>query len=430
MSRPSVDEVMREASAEPGWPAPMCPEAFHGPAGGWAEAVQPFTEASPEGVLISTLVAFGNAVGRSSHALVTATRHFGNEFGLLVGETGAARKSEAMRIGCRPLWLADPDWAVRVQRGFGSGEAIVDEVRDPIVSWDDEQEREVVALAGADDKRLLIHEDEFAHPLAVCARDGSTLSPLMRAAWDGVRLENRTKSRKTVATDAHVSVLAGITVEELARRVTATEIANGFLNRFLLVAVRRSKKLSRPPPIRGDLEDDYVEAFQRALGYARGEGSGLVRFDAEAGERWDDVYGEVLSIDRYGLAGAACARADAHALRLSVLYALLDCTNEIGVEHVEAALAVWGYCERSARYAFGNSTGDTLADKVLAELRLTPDGLRRTDIRGLVGGRESEARIEVALHLLARHGLARMTTETDTGGRPAERWWAVGKEQR
>jgi hypothetical protein len=425
----AVGELRRTTTARTarpdGWPKPLDKAALHGPAGRWAEAVQPFTEASVEGVLVSTLVAFGNAAGRSSFALVTATEHHANEFVIVCGETGSARKSEAMRLGCRPIWLADPGWESRVQRGFGSGEAIVDEVRDPVTRWDDEKEEEVVVDAGAEDKRLLIYEDELAGPLAVASRDGSTLSPLSRSAWDGTTLMNRTKAKKNVATGAHVSILAGITAEELARRVTASEIANGFLNRFLLVAVRRSKKLPRPRPIRGDLEAEYVNEFRLALRFARKEGAGRVRFDAAAGRRWDTAYEEELSTDRYGLAGAACARADAHTLRLSVLYALLDRESMIRPVHVEAALALWRYCEASARFVFGDSTGDSLADKVIGELRLTRDGLTRTEIRTLVGGRESEARIETALRLLERYGLARMEVETDTGGRPAERWFTA-----
>jgi len=404
--------------APAGWPAPLAAEAFHGLAGRWAISVAPYTEASPVGVLVSTLIAFGNAAGRNAHADVTVTQHHSNEFALLVGPTATGRKSEAMRLGCRPVELADTAWTTRVQRGFGSGEAIVEEVRDPTFKTEDGEE--VVAIPGADDKRLLIHEDEFAHPLTVASRDGSTLSPLIRAAWDGVRLENRTKAKKSIATDAHISVLAGITIDELARRVTESEIANGFLNRFLLVCVRRSKKLSRPAPIRRDLEADYVLAFEKALVAARKCGS--IGFDRAGAARWDQAYDRELSVERFGLAGAACARADAHTLRLAVLYALLDQSKEIKAEHVDAALAVWRHAEASARFVFGDSTGDATADKIRADLRATPAGMTRTEIRGLVGGRVPEARIELALALLERHGLAYAVVETDTGGRPAERW--------
>jgi len=54
------------------------------------------------------------------------------------------------------------------------------------------------------------------------------------------------------ATGALVSVLAHVTTEELRRGLTATEVANGFANRFLFVWARRSKLL----PEGGSLSDE------------------------------------------------------------------------------------------------------------------------------------------------------------------------------
>jgi hypothetical protein len=282
---------------------------------------------------------------------------------------------------------------------------------------------EKVKDKGSDDKRLLINEDEFAHPLTVCAREGSTLSSLIRTGWDGVRLENRTKGKKTTATGAHISVLAGITADELAHKVTESEIANGFLNRFLLVAVHRPKKLSRPRPIRGDIEDDYVQEFQGALRFARQ--GGVIDFDQDAGERWDSAYDEELSVEREALAGTACARADAHTLRLALLYAILDTSPVIKVEHVESALALWRYCERSARFVFSDRTGNTIADKTLGALRDAGElGLTRTEIRDLFARNVSAAQIEGALSLLLFQRKARREI-VKTDGRPAEQWWAL-----
>ena len=406
------------------WEPPTLEQAaLHGPAGTWAEAVQPFTEASVAGVLVSSLVAFGNAAGRSPYALVTATGHYVNEYALLVGPTATGRKGEAMNLGLRPVRLADEGWSGRVSRGFGSGEAIVDQVRDPVWGIDGSGEA-MCTDAGSEDKRLLVHEDEFASVLAVAGRDGSTLSPLMRSAWDGARLENRTKARKLVATDAHVSVLAAITPDELVRRVVATEIANGFLNRFLLVAVRRTKHLSDPRPIPGNVEGEYVTAFRQALDFSRREGSGQMSRDDETRELWRHVYEHELSIDRYGLAGVACSRAEAHTLRLSILYALLDRSETVNRVHLEAALAVWRYCERSAQLVFGDRLGDPIADTIDDALQDADDGLTRNEIRDLFSRNRTAAEIENALAVLLELGRVEVAQE-ETGGRPALRYRAT-----
>ena len=107
-----------------------------------------------------------------------------------------------------------------------------------------------------------------------------------------------------------------------------------------------------------------MEAFQAALEFARREGSGQVRRDEEARELWRHVYEQELSIERHGLAGVACSRAEAHTLRLSMLYALLDRSDVVGRVHLEAALAVWRYCEHSALLVFGDRLGDPIADAI------------------------------------------------------------------
>jgi hypothetical protein len=53
-------------------------------------------------------------------------------------------------------------------------------------------------------------------------------------------------------------------------------------------------------------------------------------------------------------------------MRLSAIYALLDKSTFIRPEHHQAAMALWRYCEQSARWVFGTSTGNKNADKILA----------------------------------------------------------------
>ena len=92
---------------------------------------------------------------------------------------------------------------------------------------------------------------------------------------------------------------------------------------------------------------------------------------------WEAVYSE-LTAERPGMFGSITARADAHTLRFSLLYALLDGAAAIRRPHLEAALAVWQYAEDSARFIFGDATGDPIADRILSALRANgPDGAER-----------------------------------------------------
>lgn len=119
------------------------------------------------------------------------------------------------------------------------------------------------------------------------------------------------------------------------------------------------------------------------------------------------------------------SRAEAQTLRLATVYALMDGTWFIEEEHLKAALALWDYCEASARYVFGNATGDPVADRIEAELEAEPDGLTKTDLSHLFKRNKSSEEIERSLSLLERHGRIIKRTES-TGGRPAERWFLDG----
>ncbi|MDQ4147072.1 MAG: hypothetical protein M3120_05215, partial [Pseudomonadota bacterium] len=72
------------------------------------------------------------------------------------------------------------------------------------------------------------------------------------------------------------------------------------------------------------------------------------------------------------------SRAEAQVIRLALLYALLDQSSIIQPTHLKARL-VWEYAEASARYIFGSTLGDPLADDILRSLRAHPESLSRTE---------------------------------------------------
>ncbi len=123
------------------------------------------------------------------------------------------------------------------------------------------------------------------------------------------------------------------------------------------------------------------------------------------------------------LASAICARAEAHTIRLALLYALLDGQRHIQPPHLQAALALWDYAARSAAWALGQTTGDPLAEQLHAALARHPDGLTRTQLPPARAPPPSN-RIQQALHALAATGRAHHR-KILTAGRPAELWHAT-----
>ena len=176
--------------------------------------------------------------------------------------------------------------------------------------------------------------------MKVLAREGNTLSPVIRNAWDGKTLQTMAKNSPLRATGAHIGIVGHITKQELLRHITATELANGFFNRFMVVAVQRSKDAAVRRPPRRETASPRPRAGPARRPLRRRRAADHLR--PEAREWWIAAYDE-LSAGEAGLAGAATARAEAHTVRLALLYALLDCSDVIELEHLEAALAFWAY---------------------------------------------------------------------------------------
>jgi len=253
-------------------------------------------------------------------------------------------------------------------------------------------------------------------------RRGNNLSSVMREAWDSGNLETMTKNSPLKASGAHVSIIGHITREELKRELTATEAANGFANRFLLVHTQRSKRL----PFGGDSDAGRIELLQGRFARVINDQRGARRFEFHSSARplWVEFYNSVPD-DVPGLFGAVTSRAEPQVLRLALVYAILDEADAIYVDHLRAALAVWRYCEDSARWVFEDTVGDPLADTLLAFLRTKPDGVTRTDISKHVGKNRTKAHLDEALEKLANRGLARRHhVSSSSGGRPAENWVA------
>lgn len=346
------------------WPEPMSDEAFHGLAGEFVRLVLPETEADPQALLIAFLVGFGCMLGRRPFYLVEDTRHGVNLFAVVVGDTAKARKGTATDRATRILTLVDaPFIEARKRSGLSSGEGLIQSVRDAreedvaIKEKGAQQrvERQVVDT-GETDKRLLVIESEFGSVLQQSGREGNILSAILRDAWDGKPLSVMARSNKDSCQEPHISLLGNITIEELHRLLTSNDKANGFGNRILWSCARRSKRLPHGgQPLDESAVRSLVMRLRAALDFGRK--AGRVRFDAESARAWESAY-EVLTEGADGIFGSMTARAEAQAVRLATLYALLDSSDLIRMPHLKAAREVWSYCEDSVRYIFGNNLGN------------------------------------------------------------------------
>jgi hypothetical protein len=124
---------------------------------------------------------------------------------------------------------------------------------------------------------------------------------------------------------------------------------------------------------------------------------------------WDELYlgpdghgGELLRHPA-GVPGFVTSRAEAQVTRLAVVFALTDRSEVVDLPHLEAALAVWRYCEASAIAIFGTCTGNRDADRVLRELR--NGELTRKDVSVLFSRNKSAAQLDHVMHEVLGTGL-------------------------
>jgi DNA replicative helicase MCM subunit Mcm2 (Cdc46/Mcm family) len=245
---------------------------------------------------------------------------------------------------------------------------------------------------------------------------------VIRQAWDDGDLRTAVKNSPNSATGAHISIMAHVTGDEVRRELCATDQANGFANRFQWYAVRRSKCLPEGGNLDDDNLNDLVTRTHRAIEFAKK--AGVVTRDDDARKLWCDVYPE-LSEGKPGLLGAITARAEAQVLRLSLIYALLDLSTKVRPEHLRAALALWEYSERSARWIFVTATGDVNADRILSALRAAGSkGMTQTQISERLFNRNVPSTVlSASLRILHESGKIKSTKES-TGGAPRTRWFA------
>jgi hypothetical protein len=408
------------ASAEPqaDWPS-LSAEAYHGLLGEMLKAISPQTEADPSGILLGWLTCFGNIVGRGAWVTVGPRLHHPALYVGIVGKTSDA-KGDSWAASLWPFKQLEPAWASScIAHGVGSGEGLLERIADAQTVIDKKGNAQVIP--GAPDKRCLLRLSELSQCFKKGRRENSTLSEYLREGWDGepIHLPNR-KGNALSASDYAVSVYGDVTPGVLRKTLeTGTEGFDGFANRFLWAAVKRSRFL----PSGGSMESlkPYLGRLQPALAFAKQAGE--LKRDADAEALWNEVY---PSLATSGDDVPHTDRARPYALRLAMLYALADESKVIRAEHLRAALAVWAYCRQSARLIFGERHGPTPDEplwlRLLNAIGKVP-GIRRSELLRTFRSVSADE-LDGLLAGLEAKGLAhRRMVSPDGGGRPAECWY-------
>ena len=418
----------QEAYPEPAFPT-LPPEAYHGLFGEMLKAVEPETEADPAGILLGWLTCFGNIVGRGAWVEVGPRRHHPALYVGIVGKTSDA-KGDSWAVSLYPFKQIEPNWASTcIANGVGSGEGLVERVANDLTMMDGNGKAQVIP--GASDKRCLLRLSELSRCFKLSRRENATLSENLREGWDGEPIHVLNRKGNALDTSEYTfSLLGDITPGVLCKLMKGgTEALDGFANRYLWAWVRSRRSL----PMGGNIL--VLKPFLERLrsGLEKAKQAAKVWFDADAQKRWEEVY---PSLKVSGDDVPHTDRARPYALRMALLYALVEGSVVIRLEHLQAALALWSYCRASAKLIFGgqqtaeandDAEPDPLWLRLLNAIMKAP-GISRSGLREVAGHKEPVEEIEAALGYLERSGMAyRKQVKPKGRGAPAECWWVGPK---
>ncbi len=361
------------------WPE-LDPGAIHpGLINDFIRAATANSEADPAAVLGTFLTRLSVEVGRNPFMMIGDSMQHVNLLAAIAGPTGVGRKGTSAKPVERLFKIITPGYIpARTTPGpLSSGEGLIDAVKDQVMTWVVDKKSGagswVVVHPGVDDKRLFVLTEELSSALQAMAREGNTLSSIIRQVFDTGNLEPLTKSSKIKATGAHIGILGHITIFELTELLRECQIHNGLINRFLWFCSRRQQVCCFPEPI----PDADILRFQSGLKdiVRFSSGIGEIKHSRASREIWEEFY-PGLSDSEGGFMGAVLERAPALVLRLAMLHCLVDQKTEISDKHLETALMVWEYCEKSARYIFSDkNVKNPLTKKIVDLLKLKPMSL-------------------------------------------------------
>jgi hypothetical protein len=412
------DDAEKSEPPTPGFP-PLNEDALHGIFGDFVRTYAPHTEADPVALLVDSLTCFGNAVGLRPHFYVGSTRHTPRLFVVLAGDTAKARKGTSHHDTRDVFRQADCDWCLECEiGGLSTGEGLIAHVAD-VYAFD--RETGEMKLVHEKDARCLIVEPEFGRLLTAAARDGATLSMVLRQAWDGGDLKVTTRKDPLVAKGRHISMIGHVTMGELALKLGDSDVTNGMANRVLFFAVHRPHLL----PGGGDLSMEQRQrigtAFKEALLVARGVDR--MSWSPEAKAAYEQCYRYIESRTTGDAIDAVTARSSAYLIRLSMVYALGDGSKIITIEHLRAAWAVLRCADATAFRLFRGRHGNKTADQLLRLLREHPEGMSRTELDRAFSGHVDRLMIDE----LRSQGLVREEVVGGTGGRPRRMTFLVDR---
>ena len=293
-----------------------------------------------------------------------------NFYSVIIGETGLARKSTALRLGEKLLRDADP--SVYTLRGLATPEGLLQVFVPPSgyslgssIRDDDEAEAEGAASLigdqlefmldnaepGVEGFRVLVSLDEFSYLLKKATKPhGEGLIQMLTEAYDYTdKLDLPTRVNPISADHPCLSMIAATTMAWLEASLKLEDIQGGFANRISYYYATTDEFVHRPEP--GDSQ--FLDVVKYSVNQFRQKFLQPTAFSfSEVADNefkaWYINHRKGLKTEQNPLVREALARTDTHMRKAALLHAAIsndadDC--EIGLESLKWAITLAEYLQ-------------------------------------------------------------------------------------
>ena len=407
------------------------PAVFHGNIGEVLRIYEGASEAPIPSIGSVLIPVIGTVLGRGIRLVHGDVEHSANMFWCLVAPTGLGRKSTAFRVVKKFFELLEPGFVDgNCLNGFGSGQAIILDLADPIYD-----SKTGSLKSGREDQRVTLLYEELGSLLGPMGYENSILSPLLRDAYDqsSPLRYSTAAARSKVSSNHHLAISAAITPTELQAHFSKLSTTDGLGNRFTWVYTDTDDVIL---PDGGHVDMTALADIATKIKFAGeftaygGSSTRTVTLSTEVAERWRRTDYPVLrrkGVDA-GSLGAMISRQTAHVLRTALIYAVTDGSDEIRMGHYEAGLAWAEYSEATVQALFGGVTRSDVANEILSAVREHPlEPTTRTGLSKAFGYHRTTEQLNAALARLSRAGFVYVWKDEpgSGGGRGRKAEWII-----
>lgn len=390
---------------------------------GWTAAfckwVEPTTDGSYEGIFAIGSGCVGAAIGRAV-GIQYGRPTYANQYGLLIGRTGAVRKSTLVSRGRDVIEEAYTKDFLRVCRSIGSGEGLLESFCDEVKNPDTGKS----TYESTPGQRVLLEEPEFCNLLKKARRPGTAnITEYLLTLFDEEELSPRTRSKPIKIVEPFFSIITTTTPENLEHNLIDIDIESGLIPRFVSFYCTPREPIAYPPPPDEIILAGLAKSLQDITRHAKevGKRTAAIPLSTAARADWELTFKDITAEMRQerSLASAIMERVPTMIMKWALIYSMQAGEAEVSADSLARATLVGTYLMETARLVpqcIQKAMVARIEARVVQSLSKCPGQyLTANQIHRLVSGRIKAHELQRSLDSLAKLGVIQEFVMDDKG---------------